>query len=465
MFQPWRLKLREAEAALRADRLDEASRMLCQGELREFLPAKRLLGQVAGRMVQRGRERAARGETAAGWGDLDKALALGADPQAVGALRRELLDRAISEIESYLDAANAELALARLEELKRRHAMTAEARLLDGVARKLIAAERYVRRGKFAKAEVELADALALRPDLTALAERRKACSLKAAESRRLAAELHEHLAGERWTQVLATAEALLAISPEDGPARDARRRAWAAVGTELVDSAAPAGRRKIEVASAVGVKGASPMHIAENNHDQAASGLRFLLWVDAVGGFLVCQGREVTLGQPVPGRHVDVPILGDLSGLHAKIRRDGEGYLVEAIRPTRVDGREVDGVALLDDGAVISMGGGVEVRFRRPHPLSSTARLEIISRHRTQPPVDAVLLLGESCVLGPKQSSHVVCRDWSQEVVIHRQQDELTCCFSGSLEVDGRSYEGRAPLTHSSRVSGDDFSLTLEPL
>ena len=43
----------------------------------------------------------------------------------------------------------------------------------------------------------------------------------------------------------------------------------------------------------------------------------RFLLWVDGVGGYLVCEGDEVTLGQPVQGSYVDVPVLGDVSRIH----------------------------------------------------------------------------------------------------------------------------------------------------
>ena len=59
----------------------------------------------------------------------------------------------------------------------------------------------------------------------------------------------------------------------------------------------------------------------------------RFLIWVDAVGGYWVCLGDEVLMGQPVQSDQVDIPLLGDLSGRHARIRRDGEGYLIEAIK------------------------------------------------------------------------------------------------------------------------------------
>jgi hypothetical protein len=191
----------------------------------------------------------------------------------------------------------------------------------------------------------------------------------------------------------------------------------------------------------------------------------KFLLWVDAVGGYLVCLGDEVTLGQPVRAGTVDIPILGDLSSRHARIRRDGGGYLIEAIRKVRVDGRPVDRVALLSDGSRIELGDAVKLVFRRPHALSGTARLEFLSRHRTQPSVDAVLLMADSCVLGPKPYSHVVCRDWPGEVVLYRCDDRVYCRSAGPVEIDGVRSKDRKPITRNSRIVGERFCFSLEPI
>ena len=40
MFQPWRIKLREAQTALRSGRLDEAGRLLRQSDLHHFQPSE-----------------------------------------------------------------------------------------------------------------------------------------------------------------------------------------------------------------------------------------------------------------------------------------------------------------------------------------------------------------------------------------------------------------------------------------
>ena len=191
----------------------------------------------------------------------------------------------------------------------------------------------------------------------------------------------------------------------------------------------------------------------------------KFMLWVDAIGGFWVCLGDKVTLGQPVTGATVDVPILGDISSRHARIRRDGEGYLIEAMRRVEVDGREVEKMASLSEGSKIVLGEGVRLVFRRPHALSATVRLDFDSRHRTQPSADAVLLMADTCVLGPKSSSHVLCRDWQQEVILYRHDDRLFCRTPGSFEIDGVRHRDRGPITANSRVEGEEFSFSLEEI
>jgi hypothetical protein len=194
-------------------------------------------------------------------------------------------------------------------------------------------------------------------------------------------------------------------------------------------------------------------------------TGSRFLLWVDAVGGYFVCLGDEVVLGQPVAAGRVDVPILGDVSGRHARIRRDSEGYLIEALREVKVDGRQVQQTALLSDGAKIQLGDTVRLVFRRPSALSATARLDFLSRHRTHPSTDAVLLMADTCVLGPKPHSHVLCREWPCEVILYRHEGQLYCRTAGSFEIDGLRHRDRGLIHRNARIEGEGFSLSLEAI
>ena len=112
-------------------------------------------------------------------------------------------------------------------------------------------------------------------------------------------------------------------------------------------------------------------------------SPFQFMLWIDSVGGYWVCLADELIIGQP--GR-ADIPILGDISSRHARIRRDGEGYLIDALRDVRVAGRAVEKTELLSHGSRIEIGPSVKLELRRTHPLSLSARLDFVSRHRTIP-------------------------------------------------------------------------------
>ncbi len=424
MFQSWRLKLREAEEAVKGQRLDEARDLLNQHGLREFLPAKRLAAKLATELALRGQLRAGRGESAAGWSDLEAAADLGCGPELVSSLRQTLIEQAVAEAEGYLQAGEARAAIQRLDSLELRSEVNRDVRQLKQAALKFDSALRLAAAGDFSQAEAALEAAKALRPDIQSFAERQEALRQSHAEARRLREQLHTLLSQQRWTEVVQVAEQLLDLAPRDDMARDARRRAWQAAGAR-VDAkpryAAPAAAARTGMANTISRPSLTSAPASE-------AGARFLLWVDGVGGYLVCESEEVRLGQPVPEHQVEVPIVGDLSHNHAVIRRAGEGFLITPRRPTKVNGREIRQATSLADGAMIELGEGVRLRFRKPHPLSGTARLEVVSQHRTQPPVDAVLLMADSCVLGPGRACHVVCRELQGDVVLFRHNGQLFC-------------------------------------
>ncbi len=73
MFPAWRLKLREVQVAVDNGRYEDAIAMLERQSLCDFLPAKQLAQDVAGKMVERAEKQFARGDSLAGWQDLQVA--------------------------------------------------------------------------------------------------------------------------------------------------------------------------------------------------------------------------------------------------------------------------------------------------------------------------------------------------------------------------------------------------------
>ena len=191
----------------------------------------------------------------------------------------------------------------------------------------------------------------------------------------------------------------------------------------------------------------------------------RMLLWVDAVGGFLVCLSPQATLGQALPACDVDIPLSADVSRRHAMIRRHTDEYVIEPWHPVFLRGREVEQPEPLRDGDQILLGKSMQIEFRQPHALSATARLMFSSRHSTQPAADGVILMGDSLVLGPQDHNHIVCPEWTRDVILFRRSDQLWCRSPGGIEVDGASFQDEAPIGPNSRIAGSDFSVALETL
>lgn len=456
MFQSWRLKLREADEAVKAGRLEEARHLIVDGGLEEYLPGKRLASRLGCRFVERACQHAARGDWESACRDLQASRSVSGDTDEMLEARQRLAAQAEAEVERRLQQGDACGVLSWIEKFERIKLGSPLFTSSREVARRLESAKNLCRRARFSDAEAQLAAALTLRPDMAAVKQLQADCQIKAEQMRGLNDQLHRALGDSRWDDAAALADEVLALAPDCRLAQEARRRAWAEVGTRLSNS------RPAALTQAWS-PGAHRQSLG-NGHEESC-GPRLLLWVDGVGGYLVCLADEVVVGRAIPGSTVDIPILGDISRRHARIRREGGSYVMEPLHATLLDGRPVQQKTPLSDGAEIEWGTGVRLRFRQPHALSGSARLEFVSRHRTQPYADGVLLMAESCVLGPKWQNHVVCREWSGDVVLYRQDEHLYCRAAEAIEIDGQLCDGRGRLDGNSRVVGGDFSLSLEEL
>lgn len=484
MFPVWRLRLREARVAMQSGRYEEASDLLSAESLRDFLPAKQLARDVAGKMVERANERFARGESSAGWHDLQHADRLGGQVEAVGKVRFQYAERVLGEARGYVLANQPAPAIALLDKLAKRGLGDERSRLLRQIAQLVHDAEKSAAHGHFAEAAAALTRAAAIaRPTAAGtstmddvamrLSDEAKRLTDRSQDCQRLTAEMHAALATGNWGAVLTAADSLLAIAPQHAAAGQARRRAWKAVGMDVTRAHQPRrpGFVSLQVDPANGGRAGrrSTRARSRSNEEDTVAGIeppqRALLWIDAVGGFLICTDDCVVLGQPSPGNPIAIPILADLSRRHAIIRRDAGAYILEPLQKTRVDGREITGPHVLADNQLIQLGDNVRLRFTRPHALSATARLVMESHHKTQPSADAVLLMADSCVMGPSRHCHVNCRNWKHDIVVYRQNDRLYCRADEPLVIDGVEASGEQEIAAGIRVEGEEFSFTWEAL
>ena len=195
-----------------------------------------------------------------------------------------------------------------------------------------------------------------------------------------------------------------------------------------------------------------------------AAVDARYLLWIDGVGGFLVCLSPKVTIGGSRPdGQNADLPLMSNLSRVHATLLRGGEGYLLESHGTMKVAGRAVQDKQFLTSDRELELGTSVKLRFRLPSVLSMTASLEFLSSHRPPHSLDGVVLMEDNCLIGPGRDNHIRCPNWTETVLLYRRGDQLWCKSRGDVFVEKSLARSGAPLRPGQTVTGKDLRFRLE--
>jgi hypothetical protein len=441
------LTLRQAQEALKSGRLEEAHRLLCQPCIQGHKRSWDLLVQVAQGFVQRGERHLQHDDLLAAWNDLVAAEQVASRDGSTAGLRQKLTRRGLAQVRALLEAGEPGRASELIAQFRNRSVQQADLALLEEAAKNWLLAREQAGRGEFAQALQTMDRVRRL------LSERIEVVEgfIKGLEKRHLSfaallMQLHEAADQKDWRQVVRLSEQVLALAPQHLEARKARARAWRVLEPETVASAS---RRE---------------ETPEREAAPAGNDPRFLLWIDGVGGYLVCLGNRITIGQATPDAYVDVPLYADVSRLHAVLTRDAEGYLLEATRPLLVNGRPAD-KALLQSGDRINLGGSCQITFRQPAAVSASARLELTSGHRLLLTVDGVLLMADTLVLGPGSQAHVAMPDLQQPVVLYRHREAMGVRYQGNLCVDGQRCQERAELRPTSTVTGDDFAFAIEPV
>ncbi len=194
------------------------------------------------------------------------------------------------------------------------------------------------------------------------------------------------------------------------------------------------------------------------------AAGEKFVLWIDRVGAFLLYLKNEITIGGPAAeGAGADVSLLANLSRRHATFVRSGERYLLLAHAPVQVAGRAVHDRVDLSDGYEVALGANVRLKFRLPSVMSGTARLEFASDHRPARAADSVILMDDTCLIGPGAENHIRCPDWPHAVLLFRRDGRLWCKSREELFVGGRHAPAGAELEPGVVVTGTDIRFRIE--
>jgi hypothetical protein len=439
------LTLKQAQEALKNGRLDEAHRLLSQSAVQGHKRSWELLQQLGQGFVERGQRHLRQDDPEAAWADLLLAEQVGAANGTAEKLRQELTRAGLAQVRNLLEAGDPRRAGEAIAQLRQRAVRQPELKLLEDLATEWTQAQDLADRGEFNQARLAVERQRRLFPGQFGSLDR-----FHAELGRRLEAfapllpQLHEAAQAARWRDVIQLSDQVLALAPQHDPARKARARAWKAIEPVTV----PVQGREEPVRAQA----------------EAALSPRFLLWIDGVGGYLVCLGDRVSIGQATPEATVEVPLFADVSRLHATLTRDTEGYLLQAVRPLQVNGQPVE-KALLQSGDRVTLGGSCQLQFQQPVPVSTSARLDLTSGHRLPLTLDAVLLMAETLILGPGSQVHISMPDLHKPVVLFRSKEGLGVRCPGSFSIDGQRCQDRGNLGPHATVTGEDFTFSIEPV
>ena len=488
VLSPW-LTLRQAREALRTGRPDEAHRLLGPLVAEGYRKAVKLTREVARAYIARGEKHLRADNVEAAWADLLAAEALNTGESGAVQLRHTLTRLGLAVCRAALEAGNPLVVIETAARLADRSVRTPELDTLVEVAQEWVLASEQAGRGDFLLAKGTLDRCKARVPAILTAGMDRFLADLDARHERFRTAvsQLNDACEARRWREALRWADEAIAAAPDHREARSLRARAWAALQPEMHTAPyRPAGSEaEVQLMAAAAVAGPSPfavtkpgsLPVAKRSNGPAArpesstSGAtaplpkRFLLWIDGVGGYLVCLSPRVTFGQAVGDGPVDVPLYAELSRLHAEVYRDGEGYVLESAREVLVNGQPVPRT-VLRPGDRLTLGTTCQLLFHLPVPISPSARLELVSGHRLPLAVDGVILMAETLVLGPGSQSHVpLPPEVPGNVVLYRGKDGLGVRAPGQFRVDNRPCQDRSELPLPSVVTADTFTFAVEPV
>jgi pSer/pThr/pTyr-binding forkhead associated (FHA) protein len=159
------------------------------------------------------------------------------------------------------------------------------------------------------------------------------------------------------------------------------------------------------------------------------------LMLIDGTGSALLIAADIVKIGRAGGMSGIDVPVPSDIQSHHADIEREGSDYFLVAHGPVRINQRAVTR-GLLRDGDGIVLGETGRLVFRKPSAKSETAVLVLSSRNRLPLDVSHVVLMSDTCLLGPQQSCHITTREGDARLVLFDRGGELYVRRTGR---DGR--------------------------
>lgn len=418
----------------------------------------------------------------AAWRDLSFAsdLAAPSDVDAISKRVSQLVELTIENADALLISGKANHATQLINELSERKIQDWRVDQIRQVAICLQDAESLAAEGRFSEAIVQLENARSLKPEVAPLKIKIEAHQKRLLQMDELSKHLQAAALRNHWKEVNEYCEQILKLAPHHEIAIAAKKHAM-----QRIKRQTNAGSRNTHVPERVtdsnsffqfdrredgsyspSQSGPTSLEAADERPVSAMARTdSFLVWVDGVGGYLVCTDPICLIGQAMEGTTVSIPLQADLRSRHARLELIAGQHLIQPLGHVTLDNMTKETAFVILNGQTLGLGEGVRLKYSQPHPLSKTSRLDFVSRHRTQPWSDGVILASQSIIFGPNRNNHVHCPRWKDDLIFFRRDEVWYCRRRLPFVVDGKGIERETEIRFNSHIYGDDFSLTLEPV
>lgn len=515
------LRIRQAECAMEAGRLEEALALVASDKLRSHRRGQEAITRLIELLVARGREHLAAGRSAAAVADCERAARLGGELPAVAALRSEIADAqlaqhhaerqvavAVAQAKRHLDDGQLSLGQRYLTGIEHSTAQRLMTEFNDQRARlesALAAIRSAIERGDWNAAADAVARARNLAGGEARLAE------LSGVVVKALSEQARAAINAGRLDHAILVARRMLHAAPDVIEALDLEgvleqcRQAWQSIQAGRPRDAAEVLRRaKVALRDCGWVDEAldqlramdqalselrgGPLSLlaevtrASPNESPArkttarsgsGSGMavsppapgaalpqKFLLQVDGAGSFLVIRSAVVTIGPVSASIPPDVGLLADATTANVTFERLEEDYFLKARVPVAVNDRSAT-ETLLTGGERIALSPRCRVSFARPHPASTTAAVDLVGARYPRSDVRRVILLDRDLVLGPASHCHVRVPGLEAPFVLQLRGDALRCGVEATADGKPVPREGGLPLNQPIEAGSARFVLS----
>ncbi len=181
------------------------------------------------------------------------------------------------------------------------------------------------------------------------------------------------------------------------------------------------------------------------------------LLLIDGTGSALLVPGDTIRVGRAAGRVPVEIGLPAELQSHHADLVRKGEDYFLVAHGPATVNRARASRV-LLQNGDRIRLGDAARIDFHKPSARSETAVLKLSDSCRMAQDVSRVVILRDTCLIGPHATCHIETREGDAQIVLYDRAGEL---WARPVARDRRPAGEPRPIVEGSPSELGDIRLT----